>query len=331
MLHRLSCRTRSKHPCPRSVPRRNPNRELEYVARHKIGNRVFACQRKIIEDERIVAYAACEHIGRFPPVSRSFQPAADGVGGIGAREGVVAEAAIEHHLARPGDLAAGRKADIGTADETMSINVADNDLRMVEAILRSDFYSFIQAIFPLVSPNSPLLRNWHLEAMAYYLTRVLNGEIRRLIITVPPRSLKSICASVAFPAFALGYRPELRFICASYAENLAHAHSRSCRDVMRSPLYHRLFPHTKIVPGQDNQKEFPTTRGGYRMATSVGGTLTGRGGNFAIIDDPMKAQDTFSEPGRGTVLEWFGHTLLSRLDNKAEELNCGGDAAASCR
>ena len=92
------------------------------------------------------------------------------------------------------------------------------------------------------------MRNWHLEAMAYYLTRVLNGEIRRLIITVPPRSLKSICASVAFPAFALGYRPQLRFICASYAENLAKPHSRSSRDVMRSRFYHRLFPHTKIVP-----------------------------------------------------------------------------------
>ena len=201
----------------------------------------------------------------------------------------------------------------------MNINVTENDPKVVEAILRKDFYAFIQAVFPLVSPNSPLMRNWHLEAMAYYLTRVLNGEIRRLIITVPPRSLKSICASVAFPAFALGHRPELRFICASYAENLARAHSRSCRDVMRSPLYQRLFPHTKIVPGQDNQAEFATTRGGYRMATSVGGTLTGRGGNFAIIDDAMKAQDTFSETGRGTVLEWFGHTLLSRLDNKAAD------------
>jgi hypothetical protein len=201
----------------------------------------------------------------------------------------------------------------------MNINVSENDPRLVEAILRADFYLFIQEIFPLVSPNSPLMRNWHLEAMAYALIRVLKGEIRRLIITVPPRSLKSICASVAFPAFALGHRPQLRFICASYAENLARAHSRSCRDAMRSPLYQRLFPHTKIVLGQDNQMEFATTRGGYRMSTSVGGTLTGRGGNFVIIDDPMKAQDTFSEPARETVLEWFGHTLLSRLDNKAED------------
>jgi predicted phage terminase large subunit-like protein len=193
------------------------------------------------------------------------------------------------------------------------------DLRVIEAILRMDFYSFVQAAFPLVSPNGPLLTNWHLEAIAYALTRVLNGELRRLIITVPPRSLKSICASVAFPAFALGHNPSLRFICASYAENLAFAHARACRDVMRSPLYQRLFPHTRIAPGRDSQMEFATTHGGFRLATSVGGTLTGRGGNFVIIDDAMKAQDTFSETARETVREWYSHTLLSRLDNKVED------------
>src|SRR5215467_2209711 len=87
----------------------------------------------------------------------------------------------------------------------MSLDGYANETSAIEAILREDFYSFIQGIFPLVSPNSPLMRNWHLEAMAYALSRVLNGEIRRLIITVPPRSLKSICASVALPAFVLGH------------------------------------------------------------------------------------------------------------------------------
>jgi predicted phage terminase large subunit-like protein len=201
----------------------------------------------------------------------------------------------------------------------MSLRASKADPKVVEAILRADFYSFIQAIFPFVSPNNPLIPNWHLEAMAHALTRVLNGEIRRLVITVPPRSLKSICASVAFPAFAMGHNPRLRFICASYAENLAFAHSRSCRDVMRSSLYQRLFPDTKIAAGRDSQNEFATTYGGFRMSTSVGGTLTGRGGNIVIIDDPMKAQDTFSESTRRSVTEWYSHTLLSRLDNKLED------------
>jgi predicted phage terminase large subunit-like protein len=165
-------------------------------------------------------------------------------------------------------------------------------------------------MFPLLSPNGSLTLNWHLEALAYALSRVLDGEIRRLIITVPPRSLKSICASVMFPAFALGHNPALRIICASYAETLALALSRACRDVMRARPYRRLFPHTQIVLGRDNQMEFATTHGG---------TLTGRGGNFVIIDDPMKAQDTFSEAARESVWEWHAHTLISRLDNKAQD------------
>ena len=88
---------------------------------------------------------------------------------------------------------------------------------------------------------------------------------------------------------------------------------------MRCSLYQRLFPLTQIHVGRDNQMEFATTCGGFRLSTSVGGTLTGRGGNFVIIDDPMKAQDAFSQPARETPREWFGQTLLSRLDNKSED------------
>ena len=87
------------------------------------------------------------------------------------------------------------------------------------AVLRNDFYSFVQAAFPIVASQQSLLRNWHIEAMTYVLERVLRGEIKRLIITVPPRSLKSICASVALPAFALGHNPTGKFICVSYAQS----------------------------------------------------------------------------------------------------------------
>src|SRR6516164_3021793 len=99
------------------------------------------------------------------------------------------------------------------------------DPQLVAAILRSDLYSFIRAVFPIVSPGAAFVPNWHLEAIAYQLTRVLRGEVQRLIITVPPRSLKSICASVAFPAYILGHDPRRRIICVSYAEGLARKHA----------------------------------------------------------------------------------------------------------
>ena len=190
---------------------------------------------------------------------------------------------------------------------------------LIDAISRTDFYSFVQRIFPIVSAGSPFLPNWHVEAITYALTRVMRGEIKRLIITVPPRSLKTICASVAFPAFVLGHDPTRRIICVSYAEGLARKHANDFRAVMRSPLYRRLFPGTRISAAKDTELEVMTTARGFRYATSVGGTLTGRGGNLLILDDPLKrARCPFGE-GRESLKQWYANTLLSRLDNKAED------------
>jgi predicted phage terminase large subunit-like protein len=197
--------------------------------------------------------------------------------------------------------------------------MSDIDPRLVAALLRRDFYSFVRASFPIVSAQGAFLPNWQVEAIAFALTRVLKGEIKRLIITVPPRSLKSICTSVALPAFALGHDPTRRFICVSYSEALARKHANDCRALMRSPVYQRLFPRTRISPAKDTETEFATTAGGYRLATSVGGTLTGRGGNFVIIDDPMKPQEACSELAREGVKQWYANTLLTRLDNKSAD------------
>jgi predicted phage terminase large subunit-like protein len=193
------------------------------------------------------------------------------------------------------------------------------DPRVVAAILRSDLYTFIRAIFPIVAPGAGFQPNWHIEAIAFELARVLRGENKRLIITVPPRHLKSICASVAFPAFILGHDPQRRIICVSYSEALARKHANDCRAVLGSDLYRRVFPKTRISPRKDTELEFACTLGGYRLATSVGGTLTGRGGNFIIIDDPMKPQDAASEAARESTKQWYSNTLLTRLDDKVAD------------
>ena len=190
---------------------------------------------------------------------------------------------------------------------------------LIDAISRVDLYSFVQRIFPIVSAGSPFLPNWHIEAMTYALTGVMRGETKRQIITVPPRSLKSICASVAFPAFVLGHDPTRRIICVSYSEGLARKHANDFRAVMRSPLYRRLFPGTRISAAKDTELEVMTTARGFRYATSVGGTLTGRGGNLLILDDPLNAQDAHSERARESLKQWYANTLLSRLDNKADD------------
>jgi predicted phage terminase large subunit-like protein len=84
-------------------------------------------------------------------------------------------------------------------------------------------------------------------------------------------------------------------------------------------MYLKVFPGTRISSEKDTELEFMTTKRGFRLATSVGGTLTGRGGNIIIIDDPLKPQDAYSDTAREQLNDWYGRTLLSRLDNKAQD------------
>ena len=189
---------------------------------------------------------------------------------------------------------------------------------VLNALLRSRLPEFTKKSFQVVSPSDTLLWNWHLDVITDYLERCARGEIKRLIITVPPRSLKSICASVAFPAWVLGQDPSRRIVCASYSGDLSSKLARDCRAVMETPWYRQLFPHTRLL--RNVESDFVTTRQGYRYATSVGGTLTGRGGSIIIIDDPMKPQDAMSETTRKNVKQWYDNTLFSRLDNKRDDV-----------
>src|SRR5260370_25235023 len=145
--------------------------------------------------------------------------------------------------------------------------------------VRNDLATFIHRTFQTVAPAEPYRHNWHIGAMAWRLEQGAIGAIKRLVITLPPRYGKSICASVAFPAWVLGLDPSKRIICASYSENLAGKHAGDCRTVMESDWYRSPFPGTRIVRDKNAELNYVTTRQGFRYSTSVGGTLTGRGGN----------------------------------------------------
>lgn len=190
---------------------------------------------------------------------------------------------------------------------------------LIAAAGRDRLHFFLRQIFDIVVPQEPLVDNWHLRAICYALEQVAQGEIRRLIVTLPPRSLKSIIASVAYPAWVLGRDPSRRIVCVSYSRDLAGKHSRDFRAVVRSVQYRRTFPRLQIDARKDTEFEMVTTRRGGRFSTSIDGTLTGRGGNLIVIDDPLKAQDAYSEAARARVNDWFDKTALSRLDNKRSD------------
>lgn len=184
-------------------------------------------------------------------------------------------------------------------------------------LMRNDFGSFIAASFVELNPGTTYLHNWHIDVIADRLTQFADGKLTRLVIMLPPRSLKSHCASVSLVAWLLGRDPTKRIICASYSQDLADFHARSCLKLMQSNLYRRLFPRTQLSPARRAVAEFFTTQEGMRLATSVGGTLTGKGGDYVIIDDPLKPEDALSDTLRNTANEWYDGTVISRLNNKA--------------
>ncbi|WP_281017531.1 MULTISPECIES: phage terminase large subunit [unclassified Minwuia] len=189
-----------------------------------------------------------------------------------------------------------------------------NERHVLEALLRKDLNAFVHKCFNTVSPGTPFMANWHIEAITYELGRCFELDGGRLVITQPPRSLKSICSSVAFVAWALGHNPALRFICVSYSNELSEELARQFRLVVESGWYVRLFPAMKHA--RATATDYVTPKGGGRLATSVGGTLTGRGADIIIIDDPMKANDAQSEVARRKVNSWYAETLSTRLNDK---------------
>src|SRR5712664_1253635 len=192
-----------------------------------------------------------------------------------------------------------------------------NDLSPPEyhAILRSDLGYFAQRCFRELNPQAAFLPNWHIEVIAAKLAAVREGKIRRLIINLPPRHLKSLLASIAFPAWCLGHDPSAQILCVSYAQDLADKLARDCRSIMTSPWYRQIFP-TRLAPHRQAVQEFITTRQGYRHATSTGGVLTGRGADLILIDDPLKPEEALSQAQRQATNEWYDHTLYSRQNNK---------------
>lgn len=188
---------------------------------------------------------------------------------------------------------------------------------IINSLLRTDFKSFVTKVFGEVAPGSKYINNWHIDVICDAIMDMYEGGNNRLIINMPPRYMKSLICSIALPAWILGHNPKAQILCVSYNDELADKFAISCRDVMQSDWYRELFPMTRLHQSRQAVNDFATTRGGGRIATSIGGTLTGRGADWIIIDDPQKSVDASSESGRTKLNEWYGSTLYSRLNDKA--------------
>lgn len=188
--------------------------------------------------------------------------------------------------------------------------------RELDAFVRRDLTLFIERSFSELNPQTQYLHNWHVEVVADALEQCRTGKLKRLIINLPPRSLKSQMASIAFPAYLFGHKPSSQIICASYAQDLADKLAGDCRSLMTSQWYEGLFPPTRLATRRPMLNDYSTTEMGFRLSTSVGGVLTGRGADFIIIDDPIKPVEALSETQRKSVNDWYDHSLITRLNDK---------------
>ncbi|WP_421849388.1 phage terminase large subunit [Novosphingobium sp.] len=190
--------------------------------------------------------------------------------------------------------------------------------RLLSILRRSDFSAFVMKSFETLHPGEPaLVRQWYIMAICHALTSLGDEGNRRLVITVPPRHLKSITAAVAFTAWLLGHDPALRIMVASYSQDLARLHSNLTRTIMESEWYQEDFPGTRISDRGNRANELITTAGGGRKAVSVGGSITGFGADVIIVDDCMKADEARSQAVRDEVRAWYDNTLITRLNSKA--------------
>jgi predicted phage terminase large subunit-like protein len=175
---------------------------------------------------------------------------------------------------------------------------------------------FIRQAWPVIEPGTQYIDSWHIHLIGEYLQAVNEGEIRRLIINIPPRYMKSIEATVCYPVWTWTKAPEKRFIKVSYSDNLSRKHNVLSRDIITSQWYQENWGDRFTLKDDVNrQNEFKNNHQGMMFSTSVGGSLTGEGGDVIIIDDPQNPLMANSEAERDAVIAFFKNTLQTRLND----------------
>lgn len=201
-------------------------------------------------------------------------------------------------------------------------------LKQIRELDRADceesLYEFLRNSWRYID-SAAFTDGWPIEAVAEHLEAVCYGQIRRLIINIPPRCAKSSLTSVAFPAWVWAQPPKLwsptsgpgvQFLHASYAQQLSLRDSVKCRRLIESPWYRELWGERfKLTSDQNTKSRFDNDKGGSRLSTSVGSALTGEGGSIIVVDDPNAAQEAFSEATIASTIEWWDAALSTRLND----------------
>lgn len=186
-------------------------------------------------------------------------------------------------------------------------------------LLQEDLFSYVHRAFLELNGGTKFYAAMYLRAICYQLMQIEQGKCKRLLIIIPPRHLKSFCATIAFAAWYLGRNPSKTVVSASYSGDLSRGFGLQTRKLMGTAWHRAAFDNQTLDPEKTSAEEFWVKGdGGRRVSTSVGGTFTGKGADLIIIDDAMKAGDIYSETALANCFTWITETVMSRFNNPKE-------------
>ncbi len=176
----------------------------------------------------------------------------------------------------------------------------------------SSLYDYVQAAWPYIE-SAPFVDNWHIGCLSEHLQAVTTGQIKNLLINIPPGCSKSLMCCVFWPTWEWCRDPSVRFFFASYDQQLATRDSVKCRALMGTSFYRGLWPDkVQFKRDQDQKTYYETIEGGYRLATSIGGHGTGEHPDRIVADDPHNVKRAESETDRQNVIDWWDLTMPTR-------------------
>ena len=200
--------------------------------------------------------------------------------------------------------------------QTQPFDIAETFAALKKEKAERSLSEFIAQAWKVIEPGTTYVDNWHIDLISEYLQAVDISEILRLIINIPPRFMKSIQTTVCYPAWTWTKKPEKRFVKVSYSDSLSRKHNVLCRDIIKSPWYQSNWhDRFKIKDDVDRQNEFKNDLHGMMYSTSVGGSLTGEGGDVIIVDDPQNPLMANSATEREASIAFFRNTLQTRLND----------------
>lgn len=187
------------------------------------------------------------------------------------------------------------------------------DAELAERSLRE----FVMQAWHVLEPTRPLLWSWYIDVICDHLEAAYRGEIRKLLINIPPRFAKSLFACVLFFAWVWVKDPTKRFMFASYSQAFSKRDSIKSRKLIQSRWYQRRWGDRFQLSDDQNEKmRFENNQSGFRLATSVNGSATGDGGDITVIDDAHKPVEVYSDTTREAVIEWHKETWSSRVNDE---------------